>query len=287
METLNTYNPKDIIPAFLAPDHIINHDHTHSDEKNTAKNQNIRDTLHRALKLNSVNIFAQPVVTLPQRKTAFIEIFGRLNAQPGAYIPAQDFMIIANEEHLINRLDTLVLTNALRFIRKQKYKNIVQGYFINIKPYTLRNGVFMNRLVKELSDTPDLSRLLIFEMSHSDFMMLSPAEIKILHALAGIGCRFSLDHMANIPDNVPQLHAGYISFVKIKASTLIKEGHDDEGFKSVINKKRILDVNGIHMIIEHIENEHAVLDALDYNIGYGQGFLFGKPDFQSVYVPRL
>ena len=34
---------------------------------------------------------------------------------------------------------------------------------------------------------------------------------------------------------------------------------------------------GIALVVEKIESEEMLLDLLDYNIDFGQGYLFGEP----------
>ena len=41
--------------------------------------------------------------------------------------------------------------------------------------------------------------------------------------------------------------------------------------------KRRLDRAGIDLIVEKIETEQMLLELLDYNIDFGQGYLFGEP----------
>lgn len=280
METKYTQSDTEIIPTSLAPKSILERQ---QDTVIQQENIDHSEALKFAISHNRVNLFVQPIVTLPQRKTAFFEIFGRLCLSPGEYLPARDYLAFAKEEHLINRLDTKVLSQSLQFIRKQQSRGYGQGYFINIKPFTLRNGLFMNNLIRELQSNPSLAKLLIFEINQRDFLMLSPAEIKIIHALAQTGCRFSLDHVDDIPNSAHHLHAHYITYLKIKTSVFKSANRDDDNFQSLLKKKRLLEINGISMIAEHVENEKDVLHTLDFDIEYAQGYLFGRPDFQGVY----
>ena len=41
--------------------------------------------------------------------------------------------------------------------------------------------------------------------------------------------------------------------------------------------KRRLDGAGIDLIVEKIETEQMLVELLDYNIDFGQGYLFGEP----------
>jgi len=129
-----------------------------------------------------------------------------------------------------------------------------------------------------------MANALVFEMPYADFATLSPAEKKIINGLAQIGCRFSADHLDEIPTDIKFLRAKNISFVKVEAFSLIRYGKTDEGFSTLLSAKRNLDINNIQLIAEKIEREDDLLSLLDYDIRYGQGFLLGRPDFQGVYT---
>ena len=47
--------------------------------------------------------------------------------------------------------------------------------------------------------------------------------------------------------------------------------------------KKHLDAFGIDMIVEKIEGEDMLRELLDFNIDYGQGYLFGKPDHSAAF----
>tara|TARA_R110001592_G_scaffold27763_14_gene102782 strand:+ start:6188 stop:7123 length:936 start_codon:yes stop_codon:yes gene_type:complete len=292
----------DVIPAFLAPDHILDHYHANDEAIEQSDNAQdiefftadsvrppgdmvIRERLYDAVEHNDIDVFMQPIVTLPQRQVTFYELYGRLRVQSGIYLPAQDYMPLAANEPMINHLDALLLSRCIKILGQQR-RNFNQNYayFINIKPSTLRNRVFMSNLLTLLGRNRSIAGALVFEISYRDFLMLSPGEQKILSGLADLGCRFSLDHVPEIPPDVKYLHTRAIHFVKIAAKTLLKESGSERGFSDIFTRKHNLDVNGIELIIEKIETEETLLQILDFDMKYGQGFLFGKPDFQGVYT---
>ena len=308
MDRQNTHRNKqyfdEVIPAFLTPEHLKNKDDNAANDtphiidvidKAPASAQNnasgkpkdfiIRESLHNAVTHKHIDLFMQPTVSLPQRHIKFYEFYGRLRIKPGQYIPAQDYMTLASEEHIVNQLDTLLFASCLKVIKKQQQKyNLVPPCFINIKPYTLRDRVFMNNLLQLLSRHKNIAYTLVFEMHYNDFLMLSPAEKKILEGLAKAGCRFSVDHVDKIPDDVKYLRARHVSFVKMEAKTLLRDGKTERGFSELLQKKHNLEVNGIDIIAEKTESENDLKEILDFDIKYGQGFLFGRPDFQGVYT---
>ena len=199
-----------VIPAFLAPDHILDQYYANDEiiepeddvqdiellttetvEPIGPADMVIRERLHNAVEHNDIDVFMQPIVTLPQRRIAFYELYGRLRVQSGVYLPAQDYMPLAANEPMLAHLDALLLSHCVKILGKQRRRfDRDFAYFINIKPSTLRNRLFMSNLLSVLSRNRSIANALVFEINYRDFLMLSPGEQKILNGLGEIGCRF-------------------------------------------------------------------------------------------------
>jgi cyclic-di-GMP phosphodiesterase TipF (flagellum assembly factor) len=66
-------------------------------------------------------------------------------------------------------------------------------------------------------------------------------------------------------------------FLKVPAKLLLNRA---VGAQSDIHPEDLADLlarSGIDLIAERIENESMVLDLLDYDVRFGQGFLFSVP----------
>ncbi len=290
---------EDVIPAFLAPDHILEHGFHKEDsiidvedEAVSAQNSDapsdivVQERLYNALDNNHIDVFMQPIVTLPQRHHNFYEIFGRLRIKAGQYLDAKDYITHADDHYTLNKHDTLLLNESLKNLPRHQNLHAMEGlrYFFNIRPRLLRDHMFMNRVARILSQYKALAHALVFEMHYSDFLTLSPTEHKVLDALAKTGCSYSLDHVSDIPTDIKTLRKKNIRFVKIAAENLLSQGDNESGFSDLLSKKHTLEINDIHLIVEKVETEKQVLSILDYGIRYGQGYLFGRPEFQSVYT---
>lgn len=285
----------DVIPAHLSADHILNRSVANDSpleyynpglpEEIAPNDFMIRESVHRALEYNRLDVFMQPVVTLPQRRTQFYELYGRLRVAAGVYADARDYLKITQEEHVVSHLDTLLLSGALKILRTHQRRSSEDArFFLNVRPFTIRSPVFMDNLLPLLSKHREVARSLIFEMRFSDFLTLSPAEKKILSGLRQIGCGLSVDHFHYIPEDVRHFSRYGIEYIKLDAALILEQGRGENGFSNVLSQKHNLEVNGIDVIVQKIEDQATLLEILDYDIKYGQGFLFGKPDFQSVYL---
>lgn len=246
----------------------------------------VRELLHHAVKNKQVDIFLQPIVRLPQRHANFYELFARIRAKAGLYLPAQRYMELAVEERLMESIDNILLLECLKALQVNFDTERVSTYFLNIKPSTLRNADFMDDLLKFIAQNKKMAPSLVFEMKQADFESLSSGERLILDGMTKLGCRFSLDHVTSLPDDILSLYQRNVRFLKIPAPRFLgkEEGYAD--FAQMIRKKRRLEVNGVEVIIDRVEKEPELLELLDYEVNYGQGFLFGRPDLEGVYKFR-
>ncbi len=296
---------QDLIPAFLTPQKFLaraqdakNKQETifahnnHEDvidleilrEEKTSQ-QLVRDGLLSAIKNDNIEVFMQPVLSLPQRQLRFYELYGRLRVSSGKYAPAGAYIDMAREMNILGQLDRIVLGRTIQILKKQaQASNKVISYFLNIRGEILKDKSFMNALLKDLSHHKVFAHRLIFELSYNDLIKLTAQEKDIISALNKVGCRFSVDQVPDIPENITQLLSLNIRFVKIAAKTLMKATQDDMEFKATQSRKQSLKANNITLIIQHVEDEKQLLECLDFDPEYGQGHLFGRPDFQSVYV---
>ncbi len=244
----------------------------------------IREKLYSAVEHENINAFLQPIVTLPQRKTVFYEIFGRLRINAGEYIGADHYLKIAQEENLSEKLDTLIFIECLNVFQDcYRRAQMNTPCFINIKPAILRHRDYMSLLLSVLKKHRNVACNIIFEMPFRDYLTLSFQETQVLSGLVALGCRFSADHLTHIPTDLSMLRAQHISFVKIPAPILVEGGMRDNTYIAMLRQKSNMDSYGINIIAERIENEQTLVNLFDFDIAYGQGFLFGRPDFKSVY----
>ena len=95
--------------------------------------------------------------------------------------------------------------------------------------------------------------------------------------LLQLGFRLSLDQVTRLDCNFSRLRTQGFHFIKVKAKTIISGMKQANAPVAAEDFKELLARAGIDLIVERIEEEKAVVQLLEFNIGYGQGFLFGEP----------
>ena len=149
------------------------------------------------------------------------------------------------------------------------------GFFCNLSRYALSDRQFFPQFVEFLERNPELSESLVFEMRQAD---VDDDELSVnLARLRKLGFAFSMDAVASLDLDFDDLARRFFRFVKIEASKLLSEEAQKHFSVHVADLKEAMKRAGIDLIAEKVEEEDEVLGLLEFNVDFGQGFLFGEP----------
>jgi cyclic-di-GMP phosphodiesterase TipF (flagellum assembly factor) len=243
------------------------------------------DLVRDALMENRVELYLQPIVQLPQRKTAFYEGFTRLKDANGRLILPQEFIPAAEQAGLMSTIDNVLLFRCVQIVRKLMKQDRRVGIFCNISPSALADEQFFPQFLDFMREHRDLAGSVIFEIPQDAYENRTSIEARAMAKLVDLGFRFSIDRVTNTEIDLPDLERSGVRYVKISAMT-ITEQIIIRGLRphSAITREiaaadiaAVFQRYGIDMIAERIESEDTVLEILDLDIPYGQGHLFGTP----------
>lgn len=253
------------------------------DEFNDLSDVVVKELVHHAVRSKEIEVFVQPIVRLPQRKVRFYEMFARIRARPGLYLPASRYLTLARQENLANDIDNMLLIECLKTIKSSAHIERAAPIFINIGDAALRNTVLMKRLITFVAAHRHLAPRLVLEIPYAQYQNLQPALLEILRGLGKLGCSVSLDHVDSLDLDIAELQRFHVRFVKIGIRKMMPFTNNDKRRVEIIRQKRKLESNGIGVIVEKVESESDLRELLDFDIHYGQGYLFGRPDLEATY----
>lgn len=239
----------------------------------------VSELISTAVRHDRVDVFLQPIVRLPQRKIAFYEVYARLRAKKGGYLSASRYLDLARQDHLVPAIDNLLFMRAIQLIRRQKgadHQSI--AYFLNVNADTFNNSALMADLVDFLGDNRHLAGKLVLEIAQKDFNALNASIWPVLKSLSQMGVRFSMDQVTLLDIDVTKLLSYNVVFVKIDSALLLDTLSSKVGQRAFMTLKKDFDNSGVDLIVQKIETEQNLRDILEYNIDFGQGYLFGEPE---------
>ena len=122
-----------------------------------------------------------------------------------------------------------------------------------------------------------LAPSLMLEFRQSALRAMGPLENESLAALRELGFRFCMDHVTDLRMEPRDLAERGFRFVKVPAALLLGEAAAPHADIHAADLSDLLGRFGISLIAERIESEAQVVDLLDYDVRFGQGFLFSPP----------
>jgi len=243
------------------------------------------ETVRDALTENRVDLYLQPVMALPQRKTVFYESFSRLRDETGRVMMPAEYLAVAEPAGLMTAVDNLLLFRCVQIVRRLAKQDRKIGIFCNISMASLADESFFPQFLDLLTDNRDLAGALIFEIGQAAFEGRGSVEARNMGKLADLGFRFSLDKVVDLDLDLQDLSRSDVKFVKVAAQALLDQMVEVDG-RLILRSLPDLAAEdfaaltrryGVEVIAEKVESERQVVDILDLDIGYGQGHLFGEP----------
>ncbi|MCD0420159.1 EAL domain-containing protein [Rubrivivax sp. JA1024] len=230
-----------------------------------------------AVEAERYDLHLQPMVTLPQRKVRAYEVVTRLRDEADKSIAADDYLPIADAAGLMGRIDLAILLRAVQVVRRLLVRNKEVGLFVNIAGATLADTAAFAQCLDFLEANRALAPSLVLEFKQSTLRKLGPIEAEHLAALAQRGFRFSIDHVTDLRFEPRELADRGVRFIKVPAPLLLAAQDAASADIHPVDLSDLLGRFGIDLIAERIEGERVVVDLLDYDVRFGQGFLFAAP----------
>lgn len=243
------------------------------------------DYVKDAIENDRIDLYLQPIVSLPQRKVRCFEAFSRLRRKDGGVLRPADYIDAAERANRIGVIDNMILLRAVQALRQLGPDSAHYRIFCNISPATIFDEDFFIRFTDYLDANEDLAHRLVFEFTYPAVEMMHERVQKNLQAVADRGYAFSVDHIRRFDLNWQTLREKNFRFVKASSALLLGEcAKGDIGLAKVKSFKDRLRENDIDLIVEKIEFETQMPEIIELAIDYGQGALFGAPEVASEYL---
>jgi cyclic-di-GMP phosphodiesterase TipF (flagellum assembly factor) len=242
----------------------------------------ILNVVRDGLRADRIDLYLQPIVSLPQRQRRYYETFTRIRDGEGKVVVPDQYITIAEREGLVTAIDNMLLFRCVQLVRKTQRNNKRMGFFCNISAATLADRAFFRDFVDFMGRNAELAPDMIFEFPQAVIVGRDPELDRCLARLGEMGFRFSMDQVQGFRFDYDYLAAARFKFVKIDAQTLVAQIKDPSVHGALRNMKRALRSAGISLVVEKVESEPVLLDLLDFQVDFGQGYLFGEPRLSRV-----
>jgi cyclic-di-GMP phosphodiesterase, flagellum assembly factor TipF len=165
----------------------------------------------------------------------------------------------------------------VQIVRRLAAKNREIGLFLNIAPETLADRAAFAEILGYLESNRALAPSLVLELPQSTYRALGTPELNSLSSLAERGFRFSLDRIQDFRIDPRGLSERGVRFIKVPAQLMLSKEIAATGHIHPADLSDLMSRHGIELVADRIESETVVVDLLEIDVRFGQGFLFAHP----------
>ena len=236
----------------------------------------LRD-LRDAIEGNRIDLYLQPIVTLPDRKLRFYDASTRVRTGDDAFMAPGDYLELAEREHLMPRIDNVMLVKCVQLLRRLGPESRLKGVFCNLSAQSLLDHDFFPELVEFMEENSTLADNLTFQLSQRAVLDIGADELAGLKTLGKLGFVFSLDHVADLDVDFAALRDHFFRYVKIEAKTLLHDMAEARASIPVSDMTSYLDRFDLKLIVEKVDDEASLERLMDYGVDLAEGDLFARP----------
>lgn len=235
------------------------------------------DLIRNAIENNRVDLFLQPVVTLPQRDVCYYEALTRIRGATGELILPANYIPLAEREGVMPIIDNIMLYRSVQVIRRLSERKSARGLFCNISHYSLLDAEFFAEFIEFMEHNKSLNEVLYFDFSQHMFQNSSTVEHESMNTLAGLGFKFCLDHVQDLNLDFASLEKRGFGFIRIAANILLNGMAKANSRIHAADMQSYLERFNMRLIVEKVEDERTLAQLSSFGIKLGQGYLFSEP----------
>ena len=226
-----------------------------------------------AIETRQVQPFFQPILAVDGHRIAAYECLCRLPHE-GGYLPADQFIELAEKMGVIHRIDTIIIERALEELALTRFDGMI---FFNLSPKALMLHDFLPRLrgIIERSGIPH--ERIVLEITERDSVRNFETLERLLTDLRGAGFKLALDDFGSGFSSFHYLRRFPIDFLKIEGDfivNLVNDPRDQAFVQSMCALARRL---GIRVVAEFVESRETLDLLREMGVDLAQGYHIGRP----------
>lgn len=233
------------------------------------------DRFRAIVKSRDFTLEYQPIVDLATGVTHHFEALARFGSRGPA-----DSIHLAEELGLIEGFDLAVAEKALQQLHRPGFG--LTRIAVNVSGASLGSNGYVDGLLRLTAASPDIRARILIEVTETAAVADIEAAAHRLAALRRAGIKVCLDDFGVGAASLDYLHRLPADTVKI----------DGRFVRDIVNDQRARDLVAhlvelcadlkMTTIAEMIETEEQATAIRDLGVGYGQGWLFGRPTAEPV-----
>ncbi|GAA6133315.1 hypothetical protein NBRC116188_01040 [Oceaniserpentilla sp. 4NH20-0058] len=268
--------------ATIALDHAdtkesgISYYHTDQDTYNERRLILINE-LKPAISTNKMQLLYQPLINTNSEAIIGAEALIRWPHEDYGVVLPDEFIEIAEQTGIIQALSLWVFKNALNQLKLWLKMNPNFLMSVNISAHNIKNKEFIRAILLLISDTPNIAKNIILELTESQMMGDTQHTLENLWSLSEHGFNIAIDDFGTGYSNLSYLKKLPANELKIDKTFILNLESDKQNQVLVQTAIQMAHNLGLKIVAEGVESEkcRAILETMQCDMC--QGFHFSKP----------
>lgn len=244
-----------------------------------AKAMRREQDLRQALTNNELELFFQPIFSLPERTLCGFEGLIRWNHPQDGLLGPGEFIMAAEESGLISGLSKWVLREGCATLAKWKdrYPQLRVNLALNLSPRDFAQHSLLSMITELLQTHGINARTLRLEVTETAVMDNPVQATAMLERLQKQGIQIAMDDFGTGYSSLSYLQRLPLDILKIDRSfvrTMLENPSNLEIIRAILGLGKILN---LRTVAEGVESEEQLKTLEELGCDHAQGFLLGRP----------
>jgi EAL domain-containing protein (putative c-di-GMP-specific phosphodiesterase class I) len=233
--------------------------------------------LENAVQQNHLEVYFQPKVQIVERRVCGVEALVRWRTQSGRFVPAAEFIPLAERSGSIVAITWLVFERIAERLRDWTHVHPPFSVAVNVPPQVLSHADFANKLrvLKGALDARGFS--LTIELTEDSLVQSSDGALVSLDRVRKLGVDLAIDDFGKGYSSLTylkQIPATEIKIDKRFIGNIALDEKDQHIVKTVISLAHAL---GMHVVAEGVDSAEALAMIAQLGGEMAQGFFIARP----------
>jgi diguanylate cyclase (GGDEF)-like protein len=229
----------------------------------------------------------QPIYNLNSGTIEGFETLLRWENDVLGNVSPEEFIPIAEKNHVINDLGNFVLSNACKFIKEITNDNFAPYVSVNVSSVQLNQPRYVDHTLKIIDSWGIERTQLVIEVTESITLDGSINKLEVLRQLCQEGLKLAIDDFGTGYSSLNSIITLPLSYLKIDKSLIQSTNTSPESFAMIELLVNFSLRTNYKIIAEGIET-HPIHDSLkNIGISCGQGYLYSRPLTKSKILDHL
>lgn len=244
---------------------------------------NLLNDLIVAVDEGAITPYFQPIINLKTNQVSKCESLARWQHPDGTFVSPDEFINLAEESGLINKIDLSMLDNSAQALILMNQQGSKVGLTINVSPriFHTKDKALESWLtcIRNFSQQVDITIEITERLLTSD----SEKALDVLNILRDYGVKIAIDDFGTGYSSLSYLIKFPVDIIKIDRSFIDAIGKDSSAETLIETILLMAKKLNIQVVAEGIETQTQLDFLRKYHCDYGQGYLLGRPMPESQF----